>query len=131
MTLSDPYFCNLLIVRLRLLFFFLIEKWHDLNDYAHLHTKMHLCVAVTKDNFCTRYAAACDSINGAGPWSSCDTEFRALQAGSGTDNANTQACRMHHLKLTESGASGGAKVHCPHASKAGTGGCDDLGTYFA
>ena len=81
---------------------------------------MHLCVAVTADNFCARYDTTCGSSN---KWDACDTEFTALTAGSGTGNANTQSCRIYHLGLAETSADL-AKIHCPHSSKAGTGQCD-------
>ena len=44
-------------------------------------------------------------------------------AGSGTGKGNTQACRIHHLGLAEQ-STDKANIHCPHASKAGTGQCD-------
>ena len=51
----------------------------------------------------------------------------ALAAGLGTGTANTQACHIFHLGLAETGGSF-VTDHCPHASKAGTGQCDDAGT---
>ena len=84
------------------------------------YTKTNLCVAVSANNFCARYDATCGSIS---KWQACGSEFGALTAGSGTGNANTQACRIFHLGLAEAGGSNVA-AHCPHASKAGTGQCD-------
>ena len=84
------------------------------------YTKTNLCVAVTANNFCARYDATCGGTN---KWGTCDQGFGTLTAGSGTGPGNTQACRIHQLKLAEAGGSNVA-THCPHASKAGTGFCD-------
>ena len=84
------------------------------------YTKTNLCVAVSANNFCARYDATCGSIS---KWDACGSEFGALTAGSGTGKGNTQACRVYHLGLAETGGSNVA-AHCPHASFAGTGQCD-------
>ena len=71
--------------------------------------------------FCDRYQATC--ANNV-PWPTCAADFSNIAAGSGTGQANTQACRVFHLGLAEKTANGAA-IHCPHASQAGTGQCED------
>ena len=74
-------------------------------------------------SFCSRFDATCG--DGDNKWESCATDFPKLAAGSGNGPANTQACRAYHLGLAEASADS-AKVHCPHASKAGMGVCVDV-----
>ena len=67
-------------------------------------------------NFCARYTATCNNISA---WSTCAADFAKFGAGSGTGNADTQACRLYHLSLAETSTDYG-KTHCPHASKDGS-----------
>ena len=83
------------------------------------YTKTNLCVAVSANNFCALYAAACGGID---KWDACDQEFGALAAGSGGEKADTQACRVYHLGLAVV-STDLAKIHCPHVSKAGADQC--------
>ena len=85
-------------------------------------TKAVVTTASASATFCSRFDATCGTDY---KWESCATEFSKLAAGSGTGQANTQACRVYHLKLAEASAQS-AKAHCPHASKAGTGQCVDV-----
>ena len=80
------------------------------------------CEDPSATSFCSRFDATCG--DGDNKWESCADEFPKLAAGSDTGQANTQACRVYHLKLAEASADG-AKVHCPHSIKAGTGVCVD------
>ena len=86
-------------------------------------TKAVATTAPASATFCSRFDATCGG--GDYKWESCADEFSKLAAGSGNGQANTQACRVYHLKLAEASAKD-AEVHCPHASKAGTGVCVDV-----
>ena len=96
------------------------------------YTKTNSCVAVSADNFCARYDAACGSIS---KWQQCDQEFTALAAGW------RQACRVVHHPVPEAGGKiiikiedsearrNNVRVHCPHKSFGGSGGfCYNAGT---
>jgi len=77
------------------------------------------CVAPTKATFCADYKKICGK-----DYKNCATEFPKLAAGKAGDaKGNTQACRIMHLTLAQSGATDAANTHCPHASETGGGGC--------
>merc|ERR1711939_239415 len=73
----------------------------------------------TKASFCADYKKTCGK-----DYKNCATEFPKLAAGKAGDaKGNTQACRIMHLTLAQSGATDAADTHCPHASETGGGEC--------
>ena len=77
------------------------------------------CVAPRKGTFCEEYKLVC----GKEYSKNCATDFPKLDVGDASNTGNTQACRIKHLTLAQSGAKDAAKVHCPHASETGSAVC--------